>query len=179
MRTVCVLLLIAVLVSSACEVPSASTPSSAQPTPSVEPPNADIQIRDDDNPMVMEPGMEVAWKRFTSNGRYRLARLKDMTFSPDAKRRINASFAMWQGDKTFSDELVALVVDTTRTDKKRFGIILFRSEKPWTHSAIYSPKWLFRERDLSQTAIDRVSGYLFVHTFTNGEQYETCRARPR
>jgi hypothetical protein len=174
MRNVFALLLIAVLVSSACEAPSESTPSSAEPNPSVAPPNAEIQIRDDYTPTVTEPGIEMAWKRFTSNGRYRLARVKDMAFTPEAKRRINASFSMWQGDITFSDELVALVVDTARTDEKRFGIILFRPDKAWTHSSIYSPQWLFRDRDLSRTAIDRVSGYLFVHTFTNGEQYETC-----
>jgi len=119
--------------------------------------------------------MEVAWKRFTRDGRYRLARAADMAFTPDAKRRINRSFSMWQSDKTFSDELVALVVDTKRKGEKRFGIILFRPDRPWKKGATYSPIWLFRDRDLSSTAIDRVSGYLFVHTFTNGEQYETCK----
>lgn len=121
--------------------------------------------------------MEAAWMRFTKDGRYRLARVADMAFTESAKRRINKSFRMWQGDVTFDDEFVALVVDTTRQDPNRFGIVLFRRDKPWNQSETYMTRWLIRDRDLSRTAIDRVSGYLFVHTFTSGEEYETCRVR--
>jgi hypothetical protein len=69
-----------------------------------------------------------------------LLALKDMVFLQTPSAGSTTHSLCGKGTKTLSDELVALVVDTTRTDEKRFGTILFRPDKPWTHSAFYSPK---------------------------------------
>ena len=158
--------------SSRTKIESSNTSS----TTPAEQPRLTVSIRDISEPPLssLDPGMVAAWKQFTRDGQYRLARAADMLFTEDAKRRINASFSMWQGDTTFAGEFVALVIDTTKTDQNRFGIVLFRPDKAWAR-ATYSPRWLMRNRDLSSTAIDRVSGYLFIHSFTTGDKYESCR----
>ena len=166
------------LASVSCD-PSSRTgleSSNTSSTAPAEQPRVTVSIRDISEPPLssLDPGMVAAWKQFTRDGQYRLARAADMLFTEDAKRRINASFSMWQGDTMFAGEFVALVIDTTKTDQNRFGIVLFRPDKAWAR-ATYSPRWLMRNRDLSSTAIDRVSGYLFIHSFTTGDKYESCR----
>jgi hypothetical protein len=175
------LILTIALASVSCDQSSRTglESSNTSSTAPVEQPRVTVSIRDFSEPPLssLDPGVVAAWKQFTLDGQYRLARAADMLFTEDAKRRINASFSMWQGDTTFGGEFVALVVDTTLTAKNRFGIVLFRPDKTWARSATYSPRWLMRNRDLSTTAIDRVSGYLFIHSFTTGDTYESCRVQ--
>jgi hypothetical protein len=96
-----------------------------------------------------------------------------MDFSEAATQRIKASFSDWQAGYTFGSELVALVVDIT-VNNGRFGIVIFRPRHGGDEIVAYTPYWLYRERNLSRTALDRVSGYLFVHEFTDGETYRSC-----
>ena len=177
-RQMCLLILTIPIASLSCDQASRTRieSSNTSSAPS-ERPGLTVSIRDISEPPVssLDPGMVAAWKQFTRDGQYRLARAVDMLFTEEAKRRINASFSMWQGDRTFAGEFVALVIDTTQTDQNRFGIVLFRPDKAWARSATYSPRWLMKNRDLSSTAIDRVSGYLFIHSFTTGDKYESCR----
>lgn len=93
--------------------------------------------------------------------------------------RISQSFALWQGDITSGGELVALVVDNTRDDPARFGVVIFRPVERRGKLVGHTPYWLWRERDLSNTAIDRVSGYLFVHEFGDGAEYKSCEVKWR
>jgi hypothetical protein len=118
-----------------------------------------------------------AWQQFVVDGRYRLARVSDMKFSEPAKNRINQSFSWWQVGYTFSHELAVLVVDNTRNDNARFGVVIFRLVEKGGTVVSYNPHWLFREQDLSKAALDRVSGYLFVHEFAEGESYKTCEVK--
>lgn len=179
-RQMCLLILTITIASLSCDqawrtrIDSSNTSSAPS-----EQPGLTVSIRDLSEPPLssLDPGMVAAWKQFTRDGQYRLARAADMLFTEDAKRRINSSFSMWQGDTTFAGEFVALVIDTTLTDQNRFGIVLFRPDKAWARSATYSPRWLMKNRDLSSTAIDRVSGYLFIHSFTTGDKYESCRVQ--
>ena len=177
------LILSATLASVSCDRSSRTglESSNTSSTAPAEQPRVTVSILDFSEPPLssLDPGVLAAWKQFTRDGKYRLARAADMLFTEDAKRRINESFSMWQssmwqGD-TFAGEFVALVVDTTLTNQERFGIVLFRPDKAWARSATYSPRWLMKNRDLSTTAIDRVSGYLFIHSFTTGDKYESCR----
>ena len=178
-RQMFLLILAITLASLSCDQSSRTGlgSSNTSSTAPAEQPRVTVSIRDFSEPPLssLDPGVAAAWKQFTLDGQYRLARAADMLFTEDAKRRINASFSMWQGDTTFAGEFVALVVDTTLTDKDRFGIVLFRPDKVWARSATYSPRWLMKNRDLSTTVIDRVSGYLFIHSFTTGDKYDSCR----
>ncbi len=177
-RQMLLLTLSITLASVSCDRSSRSglESSNTSSTAPAEQPRVTVSIRDLSEPPLsnLDAGVVAAWKQFTRNGQYRLARAADMLFAEDAKRRINASFSMWQGDTTFAGEFVALVIDTTLTDQDRFGIVLFRPDKAGARSATYSPRWLMKNRDLSTTAIDRVSGYLFIHSFTTADKYESC-----
>ncbi len=165
-----------------CEVKPSET---AGPPPAVAqagsgPPRS-IEIRDFAEPPFLESDsdlndLKLAWQRFSDNGRYRLARASDMKFSEPAKRRINESFSRWQVGFTFGGEFVALVVDNTRDDDGRFGVVIFRPVHEGG-SRTFTPHWIVRERDLSKAALNRVSGYLFVHEFVDGEDYKTCEVK--
>jgi hypothetical protein len=59
-----------------------------------------------------------------------------------------------------------IVVDTTRTDQNRFGLIVFmepdnllqEKRKPCPYRAV----WLYKNRDLSRSGLEQASGYWFV-----------------
>jgi len=137
------------------------------------------KISDFDKPPMPDDNaaLKYAWQQFVADGRYRIAHINDMKFSEPAKSRINQSFSWWQVGYIFSHELAVLVVDNTRNDDARFGIVIFRPLERGGIVVSYNSHWLFRERDLSKVALDRVSGYLFVHEFAEGDSYKTCEVK--
>lgn len=170
-------LLIASLVIGGCNStsrsPTKNSPAAAQ-NANRQPQS--IHVNDDTEPawIKTDSTLALAWQHFIENGRYRLARAGDMDFSEAAKQRINASFSQWQAGYTFDSELAVLVVDSSRDNGGRFGVVIFRPQFGRKTVIAYTPYWLYRERNLSRAALDRVSGYLFVHVFTDGESYKSC-----
>jgi hypothetical protein len=155
--------------------PSAGNPDSSQARGEPQP----LVISDFEEPPVFDnnPALRFEWQQFIADGRYRLARVDDMRFSDPAKHRINESFGWWQIGHPFDRELAAIVVDKSRSDPERFGVIVFRPVYKGDVKASYTRHWLFRERDLSKTALSSPSGYLFVSEFGEGESFKTCEVR--
>jgi len=79
-----------------------------------------------------------AWLLFTKDGRYRVAQFEDFQF-PDAARKLQgadlekASRYPYVGGDINRDgaynAFAAIVVDTTRTDRNRFGLVIFSQPK--------------------------------------------------
>jgi hypothetical protein len=112
-------------------------------------------------------GLDAAWRAFTNDGRYRLARKDDFKTSARASDDpFNSIFAYcWGrlGYDTNADSwyhLATIVVDTQKTDDARFGLVIFSAPKDG--DGTYRPYWLYRERDLSRTVVWTGSGDLMV-----------------
>jgi hypothetical protein len=142
-------------------------------------PQSLLKISDFEEPPVLDknPALKLAWQQFVADGRYRLARVADMKFSEPAKHRINESFGWWEIGYPFDQECAVIVVDKSRSDPERFGIVVFRPVYRGDTKASYTQHWLFRERDLSKTALTSPSGYLFISEFGEGESYKTCEVK--
>jgi hypothetical protein len=126
-------------------------------------------------------GLPQAWRQFTENGQFRLARLDEMNFPESAKREwasdwksINKPFRYAWGERGFDtnkDHLVAIVVDTKRNDPERFGLVIFSSPR---NSKEYRPYWLYRNRDLSRMLILAFSGGLTLSQYDEAGSKKTC-----
>jgi hypothetical protein len=127
-------------------------------------------------------GVEQAWRRFTEDGRYRLARAADMRYPAAADARWGNEWHSrpptfvyaWgrPGFDTDKDHLVAIVVDTAREGPNNFGLVVFG----WpAGGAGYRPYWVFEGRDLSRARLDAPSGYLSLsEASADGTSFSTC-----
>ena len=125
----------------------------------------------DRNPKALE-----AWLRFVGEGKYRVANADDFAFSDASKKELQELFGeMWyprinhpaiSGNISRKDwfyDLAVIVVDTTRTDPRKFGLIIFNVPK---ETGTTSAHWLFRERDLSSALLSWHSNWpviVFYH----------------
>lgn len=131
---------------------SPATAPTARPTPS----------------LFWKDGEEEAWHRFIKDGRYRMAQPADFRFSEQARREMGSELF----EKYTTEPVVhwwggtgVIVVDTTRTDENRFGLIVFmepdnykKNRKACPHKAV----WLYKNKDLSRSGLEQASGYWFV-----------------
>src|ERR1700730_7752202 len=96
-------------------------------------------------------GVDRAWRLFVSDGRYRLARKEDFksparAFGSDHDP-LNSIFAYCWGRLGYDvrDDhwyhLAAIVVDTSRSEHARFGLVIFSAPKDGDGS--YQPYWLY------------------------------------
>ena len=117
-----------------------------------------------------DPEAAKIWKRFNRNGLYRVARGDDFRSSPENYRPY--------GDGDFnrdhqSYDFAAIVVDTTRTDSSRFGIVIFNARKG--RQRYDGPYWLFRGSDLSRTSLNTSShGPLLVGEHLDDGTIKVC-----
>jgi hypothetical protein len=114
-------------------------------------------------------GEEQAWHRFIQGGRYRMAQPADFRFSEQARREMGPELF-----ERYTTEPVVhwwggtgvIVVDTTRTDENRFGLIVFMepdsTNKSNRKACPYMPVWLYKNKDLSRSGLEQASGYWFV-----------------
>jgi hypothetical protein len=126
-------------------------------------------------------GLARAWRQFTEGGQFRLARAGEMNFPDSAKREWASDWESvsrpyqyaWgkRGFETDKDHLVAIVVDTRRSDAGRFSLVIFSS---LTGSDEYRPYWLYRNRDLSRTMISAPSGHLMLAEYGEDGSKKSC-----
>ena len=130
--------------------------------------------------------MEAAWKQFIADGRYRLTCDSDGDFALDtvepktiqsySRDKQSSSVTNW-GDWSYpkrvsEDHLAAIVVDTTRTDDNRFGLVVF--SPPQSKKTAYDINWLYRERNLSRASVGMASGSGWVEDFTADGKRRLC-----
>lgn len=116
-----------------------------------------------------------AWDRFESMQPYRLATPADRKLSPAAVARVNSNsanqvipFISWWGVRGLqktndTDVLVAIVVDPSRTDPKRYGLVVFAA--PVSEGPEYKVYWVLREQDLESYLLSPASGSVFIEAY--------------
>jgi hypothetical protein len=63
-------------------------------------------------------------------------------------------------DGNYSD-LAVIIVDTTKSDPERFGLIIFNAQK--NKKALYTLHWLFQNRDLSKMVLSGIKDRLIIN----------------
>jgi hypothetical protein len=125
-----------------------------------------------------------AWRQLIANGQYRLAQAQDFQLSNAARRRLLYIFGEdWQSrvfnpytggeinhDKYYHDSAF-IVVDKTRNDPKRFGLIIFNEQEGGSPHKTY---WLYKERDLSTTVFGWASSGLHLEEFNEAGEFALC-----
>jgi hypothetical protein len=130
--------------------------------------------------------MEAAWKQFIVSGQYRLACDSDADFSLDKEQpktiesysinnqsRSVANWGNWGYPKRdYEDHLAVIVVDATRTDANRFGLVVF--SPPRSKKNAYDVNWLYQDRDLSRASVGMSSGSVWVQDYTTDGKRSLC-----
>ena len=57
-------------------------------------------------------------------------------------------------------DLAVIVVDVSKSDSERFGLLIFNAQK--NQEDIYIPCWLFQNRDLSKTVLNAIKDNLII-----------------
>jgi hypothetical protein len=193
------------LISFAC-ILSKFQPTNPQTSKAQQQPIQDTTERENafDDPTccglisVGNQGVDKAWHLFTHDGRYRLAHKEDIRYPARGfgadRDSFNSIFAYCWGRLGYDtrwDHLAAIVVDTSRSDDARFGLVIFSA--PTGGDGSYRPYWLYRQRDLSRTVVWTGSGDLmlaeyrddgsrdvsFVQWDRQRKQYVISKARPK
>jgi hypothetical protein len=147
---------------------------SQQPSPQIFP----AGLLDDD------PKAKEAWEKFTSNGRYRIARRDDFQIPEKVMREhqddpfVNNKFAYVGGDFNrdgHSLDLAFIVVDTTTTTKERFGLVIFNA--PTDRNDLPSAHWVRTSFDLSKSVLSAATDVLSLNEYHEDGSEELCNVR--
>jgi hypothetical protein len=71
-----------------------------------------------------------------------------------------------------SYDFAVIVVDATRTDSERFGVVIFNAPK--REGQPYKHYWLYKERDLSRTTLSRASSWTYLTEYKDDGSEQTC-----
>ncbi len=125
-----------------------------------------------------------AWQQFIADGRYRIARADDFNFSEAAKKKggldieHRIKFPYIEGDFNYdyiSKDRAVIVVDTTRSDAERFGLVIFNASEDVRD--IPQPHWLYRERDLSKTVLSWSRDGLGLMEYREDGAFVVCHVK--
>lgn len=125
-----------------------------------------------------------AWRMFTADGRYRVARAEDFKIPPAAMKQEGDSITLaikfaYVGEDINRDALhrdrAFMVVDTTRSDPARFGLVIFN--EPRDTKILPEPHWVYREKDLSRTVMFWASSELLLVEYHDNGSYDVCRVK--
>lgn len=126
--------------------PAVTANSNATPTPRGRPiwTATDLALMIED-----KKEMKRAWAKFERSQKYRLAQPGETEFSP---------FLIWWGVEAYQgpDFLLAIVVDPSRTDPNRYGLVVIAAPK--SDGGKYKSYWVAREQDMSKCEFSPHSG---------------------
>lgn len=112
------------------------------------------------------------WDEFTKSGQYRLAQHSEMQI-PENILPYDYIWGDLGFDKRAEDNhLAAIVVDTTKTDDNKFGLVIFSPIKGTKDK--YEINWLYRDKDLSKTTVNRASGEFYVAEYSDDGSRKSC-----
>ncbi len=122
-----------------------------------------------------------AWKNFEMSQKYRFALPPDRKLTPAAAARVKSNnpnqiipFKTWWGARGYdgrSDFLIAIVVDPSRTDAHRYGLVVIAGPK--SEGSHYKPYWVLREEDMESYLISGASGNVSIECFRRDGTQET------
>ena len=181
----CVCFLVA-LVAFGCEARSdAQKTGSAEDKPKA---TEQAQLPGNDMPTGIfdegSPGAANAWQLLTEKGRYRVARTEDFSIpqaaidNEDRRRDIQRAIAFAYAGGDINDDgndkdRAFIIVDTTRNDSARFGLVIFNELAD--PNSIPEPNWVYRGRDLSSTVMTWTRGNVILIEYHEDGSRKVCR----
>lgn len=163
---------------SCCHSVSNSTQNVSQQETSSPNQTARVRPHDPQSPSISKTAAGRLWRRFIEDGRYRLASGDDFRFPQWALERqllpqtddIEVPFI------PTSIGFVAIVVDTTRDDPERFGLLIITADDNAKNDADGKDDihWVLRQKDLSHTAIGVSSSRVYLQEFREDGTYTSC-----
>lgn len=146
-------------------------------SPSLEPPvswtSSPVEWTDNEE-------LKRAWIAFERSQPYRLAQPSDRKLSPAAMARVESNnrnqiipFLTWWGARGYRGEdfLIAIVVDPSRSDPNRYGLIVIAA--PESEGGRFRPYWVAREEDMESYFISPASGGVYIECFRRDGTKET------
>ena len=127
--------------------------------------------------------LKQAWRNFAASHHYRLAQSSDRNLSPAARERVKSNSVnqiipslIWWGARGYKgaankDFLVAIVVDSSRSDPNRYGLIVLAA--PTSEGASYKTYWVLREDDMESYLISPASGGVYMECFRRDGSEQT------
>ena len=114
------------------------------------------------------------WQRFTRHRKYSLASPKDLGFQEQDERYRPYGVGNFNHDHG-SEDFAVIVVDRSRTDPDRFGIVIFNARK--NGKRCDGPYWLYRHANLFSGSLTSISrGPLIVAIVNTNEPSLKCEA---
>lgn len=120
-----------------------------------------------------------AWTDFERSQKYRLAQPSDRNLTRAAAERVMSNnpqqilpYLTWwgaEGYKGRTDFLIAIVVDPSRTDANRYGLVVIAAPQ----GARYKTYWVAREEDMESYLLSPSSGSVFIECFRRDGTNET------
>jgi hypothetical protein len=105
------------------------------------------------------PKLRKAWENFTASGRYRLAQAADFQVTQPRPYHFG-----------FSNELLAIIIDSSATDEKRYLLAFFDPRE--SRDGSYKQYWVTHNHDLSRTKLTNASSILEAHEMTANGGYK-------
>ena len=139
-------------ISLACSTHSDAVRTTAPAMPS---PTADETVRAWPNApdeYLSNEGLKRAWQNFEGTQQYRLAQPSDRNLTPAAAERVKTNsphqivpVINWWGARGYrgantNDFLIAIVVDPSRSDSKRYGLLVIAAVA--SEGSTYKPYWV-------------------------------------
>lgn len=134
----------------------------------------DQTVLNNDSPglIASHPEASRAWQNFAKQNNHRLASASDFVLSADRYRAYGDGD--FNGDNIYNDFAI-IVVDNTRTDVKRFALIIFNARKG--SQGYDGPYWLYKGVDLSSTSLNLISHGPLVITDNRENEVKACIVR--
>ena len=116
-----------------------------------------------------------AWKQLERSQNYRLAQFSDRNLTAAAAARVKSNNSnqikpslIWWGARGYrgadtQDFLIAIVVDPSRSDPKRYGLVVIAAVA--SDGGRYKPYWASRDEDMESYLISPASGSMFIECF--------------
>ena len=181
-RFILLIVFAALLLGCGSRHPDATQISTQSPTPAQTFdetirawPNAPFEYMSENEPL------KRVWQNFERSEKYRLAQPSDRNLTPAAAARVKSNAAHqiipvinWWGASGYrgaNEFLVAIVVDPSRSDPKRYGLVVLAAVA--SEGPSYKPYWVLREEDMESYLLSPASGSVYVECFRRDGTEET------
>ena len=179
-------LLIAVsglLLGCATRQPEATQISAHSPTPAPTYDETVLSWPHAPDEYLSNDGLKRPWQSFERNQKYRLGQPSDRNLTPAAATRVAANnpnqivpILNWWGARGYrgantNDFVIAIMVDPSRTDPKRYGLVVIAAVA--SEGRGYKPYWVMREEDMESYLLSPASGSVFIECFHRDGTEET------
>lgn len=163
------------LVFVSCKTQNPTLAEGHTPTASPTRTSAVSWSEDPTDSVIDNQALRTAWRRFEKSQEYRLAKPSDRNLTPAALARTHltnpnhaAPSMIWWGTSGYrgfvgKDFLVAIVVDPSRSDSKRFGLVVLAAVA--SVGKDYKTYWVSREEDMESYLLSASSGTVFMECF--------------